>query len=77
MYIKCADDQTAEIVRPHETLIQATTSSSEVHVVTTQEPPEGCAIQSVSINCQKYLMLKVRGLHSHSNVNSLKHDSAV
>lgn len=58
VYIKCADDQTAAIVRPHETLIQATTSSSAVHVVTTQEPPEGCAIQSVSINCQTYLMLK-------------------
>lgn len=63
VYIKCADDQTADIVRPHETLIQATTSSSAVHVVTTMEPPEGCAIQSVSINCQTYLMLKV-GDHS-------------
>jgi hypothetical protein len=59
VWLKCGDEETASVLRKHAFLIETSSSSSAVHIVTTATVPDGCSTQTISAKCQAYLMLKV------------------
>lgn len=59
VYVKCSDDETASLVKTYTDLIQGMALSSGVTIMTTDAPPTGCAIQTVSAKCETHFMIKV------------------
>ncbi len=63
MYVRCADDASAGVLRNYTDLLQTLCSASGVHVTSAAAlegaPPEGCAISTVSARCEVHMMLKV------------------
>src|SRR6218665_2194375 len=60
VYIKCSDDESANVLKSSIELLKTLTSSQTVEVLSSsQHPPLGCAIQTISAKCEVHLMLKV------------------
>lgn len=59
VYIKCSDEDTANILRKYTDLTLTLSGSSAVHILVNQTPPDGCAFQTVSAKCETHLLLKV------------------
>lgn len=59
VYVKCSDGETASLVKTYVDLIQGTSLSGSVHILTTETPPTGCAVQTVSAKCETHFMIKV------------------
>ncbi|XP_064649994.1 valine--tRNA ligase-like [Lineus longissimus] len=58
LYLKCRDAATQTTLLKFTDMIMTMTSSSHVEVLYEGQPPEGCAIQTVSAHCEVHLMLK-------------------
>ncbi|KAL5011505.1 hypothetical protein ScPMuIL_010056 [Solemya velum] len=58
VYVKCSDEDTANILKRYTDLIQTLSGSSAVHILVNRSPPEGCAFQTVSAKCETHLLLK-------------------
>ncbi|KAL3869903.1 hypothetical protein ACJMK2_042527 [Sinanodonta woodiana] len=58
VYLKCLDEETANVLRMHPDLIKVLSSADDVHVLVKEMPPQGCAVQTVSAKCETHLMLK-------------------
>lgn len=59
LYIKCSDDESANVLKSSIELLKTLTSSQTVEVLSSsQHPPLGCAIQTISAKCEVHLMLK-------------------
>ncbi|XP_053395585.1 valine--tRNA ligase-like [Mercenaria mercenaria] len=56
LYVKCSDEETANLVRTHTEMIQVLSLSSCVKV--NEAPPKGCAVQTVSAKCETHFMIK-------------------
>ncbi|XP_060570722.1 valine--tRNA ligase-like [Ruditapes philippinarum] len=56
LYVKCSDEETANLVRTHTEMIQVLSLSSCVKV--NEAPPTGCAVQTVSAKCETHFMIK-------------------
>ena len=65
VYLKCSDQPTETTLKSFVELIRTLGSGAEVTILTTQQPPEGCAISTVSAKCEVHMMLKV-GHHDDS-----------
>lgn len=61
VYLKCSDDESADILRSLDDLITVLGSALEVRVITDDTAPQGCAILTVSAKCEVHMMLKVSG----------------
>ena len=59
VYIKCSDEETANLIRTHPDLIRVLALASSVEIMVNQSPPTGCAVQTVSAKCETHLMIKV------------------
>ena len=59
VYLKCSDEETANLLRTHPDLIQVLSLTSAVNIMVDQTPPVGCAVQTVSAKCETHLMIKV------------------
>ena len=59
VYLRCSDDDSAAVLKSYEDLIRTLGSGEAVNVITTETPPEGCAISTVSAKCEVHMMLKV------------------
>ena len=59
VYLRCVDDASAGVLNHYRDLFQTLASAQQVHIVTSQQPPEGCAISTVSARCEVHMMLKV------------------
>jgi valyl-tRNA synthetase len=58
LYVKCADEDSASSLKNFTDVIQTLASASNVHMLTTELPPIGCAIQTISAKCEVHLLLK-------------------
>lgn len=58
LYLKCSDDASATVLSDFSALITNLVSASSVTVMTTEVPPEGCAMATVSSKCEVHIMLK-------------------
>ena len=58
--LKCSDENSCTTLKNYVDLISNLGSGEKVVVMTTEQPPEGCAIQTVSAHCEVHMMLKVR-----------------
>ena len=59
MYLRCSDEQSADVLQKYTDLIKTLGSGSDVIVMTSETPPQGCAIRTVSAKCEVHMMLKV------------------
>lgn len=57
VYLKCDDDETKESLLSLQETIVFLTSSATLNIK--EEIPSGCAITTISENCEAHLMLKV------------------
>ncbi|KAK3767320.1 hypothetical protein RRG08_050870 [Elysia crispata] len=60
VYLKCSDSETAETVRSFEDVVSTMCNTSTLNILEGegQEPPQGCAMATVSARCETHLMLK-------------------
>lgn len=58
VFLKCSDEETANLLRTHPDLIQVLSLTSAVNIMVDQMPPVGCAVQTVSAKCETHLMIK-------------------
>ncbi|XP_014667746.1 PREDICTED: valine--tRNA ligase-like [Priapulus caudatus] len=58
VFLKCSDKETKSIVDQFSDLMQTLTSSHQVATMVDEQPPEGCAIVTVSHRCVVHLLLK-------------------
>lgn len=59
VYLKCSDGESAATLGQFQDLISTLGSSDTIHIYTTEQPPEGCAISTVSATCEIHMLLKV------------------
>jgi valyl-tRNA synthetase len=59
VYLKCSDDESADILKSLEDLVIVLGSGQEVIVIRDEMPPSGCAISTVSAKCEVHMLLKV------------------
>ena len=60
VYLKCSDEETANLLCTHPDLIQVLSLTSAVNIIVNDTPPVGCAVQTVSAKCETHLVIKVR-----------------
>ncbi|XP_036371216.1 valine--tRNA ligase isoform X1 [Octopus sinensis] len=58
VYLKCSDEESANILKSFVDIIANLASSDNVNILINQEPPTGCAMITVSAKCETHLMLK-------------------
>jgi len=58
LFLRCSDEGSANTLEGFLDLVIVLGSGAEVKVVTTQTPPEGCAIATVSDKCEVHMMLR-------------------
>ncbi|ESO02109.1 hypothetical protein HELRODRAFT_106472 [Helobdella robusta] len=61
LYVRCLDKDSEIILSKYKDLVKTLTSSNFVMVLTkssADQPPQGCAIQTVSTKCEVHMMLK-------------------
>ncbi len=59
VYLKCSDSSSAAVLEHYTDLIQNLASGEKISILTDSQPPEGCAISTVSARCEVHMMLKV------------------
>ncbi len=59
VYLKCSDSSSAAVLEHYTDLIQNLASGEKILILTDSQPPEGCAISTVSARCEVHMMLKV------------------
>ena len=59
VYLKCSDASSAAVLEHFTDLIQNLASGEKISILTDVQPPEGCAISTVSARCEVHMMLKV------------------
>ena len=60
VYLRCADEASADVLNHYRDLFQTLANAQGVNILTNQQPPEGCAISTVSAKCEVHMMLKVK-----------------
>ncbi|GFR12487.1 valine--tRNA ligase [Trichonephila clavata] len=58
LFIKCDDGETKSQIYGLEETILTLTSSASIKIAESKEIPQGCAITTISENCEAYLLLK-------------------
>jgi len=58
LYVKCSDADSAAMLNSYTDLMQTLASAGSVHILTTEQPPVGCAIQTISAKFEVHLLLK-------------------
>lgn len=58
LFVKCSDEETANMLRTHPDLLKVLSLSSSVSVLVDDTPPTGCAVQTVSAKCETHLLIK-------------------
>uniref|UniRef100_A0A0B7ANU5 Valine--tRNA ligase n=1 Tax=Arion vulgaris TaxID=1028688 RepID=A0A0B7ANU5_9EUPU len=58
VYLKCSDNETAQTLNQFKDVITAMANTSSISVLINTDPPQGCAMSTVSAKCETHLMLK-------------------
>ncbi|BFZ05935.1 hypothetical protein BsWGS_08973 [Bradybaena similaris] len=58
VYLKCADNETASSLSQFEDVISTMVNTSSISILVNTDPPQGCAMSTVSAKCETHLMLK-------------------
>lgn len=62
VYLKCSDEDSASVLRDFTGLISNLSIASSVNIMTSEAPPEGCAMTTASSKCEVHIMLKVEDI---------------
>ena len=72
VYLKCDTAETSSTLKTYSDLIITLTFSSSLNVLVGENPPEGCAVQTVSSKCECHIMLKVIYIRTYVSLRTFE-----